>query len=948
MLEDPASLIAHCPLGGTHLHGSHAPPETLVLRRLDEAVAASPDAVALEQNGQALTYAEFDALVDAYAAGCVDQGVQPGDLVIVWQKRSIETVAAIWGILRAGACFVPFPANAPPGRIRSIAERHGIRFAMSDEPGLSGLTCIKRGASKPQRLDISPGDLAYVIFTSGSTGEPKGVEVDHAGLASYAGWAAREHPGDYALHSSIGFDLTITSLFVPLIGGHRLKVYPETGETDLAILDVFREDAVDVVKLTPAHLNLVIAETNRISRIHTLILGGEALMTDLAERASGLHPSGLTIANEYGPTEAVVGAMLHRFDKDADTSATVSIGRPADGVTIAVLDKGGNPTPAGVTGEIHIAGRLARGYHQRADLTQERFVEIDGKRYYRTGDLARVEPDKRVTFLGRDGDQLSIQGVRIEPEEVAVEILKVSGVSAVHVGVLQAPPLYEPASSGCVRCGLSVQAPGGSQTADGICQTCLQYDEIRDRAAVYFKTPKALHDEIQNMRARRTGNYDVIMLLSGGKDSTYALYRLAEMTGDILCLTLDNGFLSDEAKANIRAVAEDLNLDHRFMDTKAMNEIFLDSISRFSNVCQGCFKTIYSLALKVARQEGIPAIATGLSRGQFFETRLTPELFQSGPVTAEALDKMVEEARRSYHRAKDAVALNLGFPDEDDPQIFEEITFLDIYRYIDVPVSEIYRTLSARGWKRPRDTGRSTNCRINDLGIFVHTAREGYHNYAVPYAWDVRLGAKTREEAMAELQDEIDPKGIEALMDEVGLDPDARADGSKDQLVAWYAGSVDPQTVRGALRGRLAPEYMPDRLVQIPSLPLTANGKIDPSRLPNPRRYQRLQDRYEPPLPGAEELLAGIIARELKIPKVGAKEAYHELGGDSLSAIRIAAQATQQGLVISAADIFRHQTVQAIAAEAEDKKIPAVPADPEKLLTLDASALSAIQRALGS
>jgi len=139
-------------------------------------------------------------------------------------------------------------------------------------------------------------------------------------------------------------------------------------------------------------------------------------------------------------------------------------------------------------------------------------------------------------------------------------------------------------------------------------------------------------------------------LLSGGKDSTYMLGRLADMGLKVLAFTLDNGYISEQAKANIRRVVTTLGVDHVFGSTPAMNEIFVDSLKRHSNVCQGCFKTIYTLAMNTAKEKKIPFLFTGLSRGQFFETRLTEDLFREKRVDLVQIDQTVMEAPGSAKR----------------------------------------------------------------------------------------------------------------------------------------------------------------------------------------------------------------------------------------------------------------------------------------------------------
>lgn len=885
-----------------------------------------------------LSHAELASLSDRFASALVALGVSPDRPVAICARRSLRLPAAVLGVLKAGGCFVPLATDTPPDRVAAIlnrlkpaaiiADAAGRALLPSDTAPLLALEAdLPEGTTAP-----GPGSLAYVIFTSGSTGTPKGVEVAHDAFARYIDWVARSHgpqgPTDMPLCSALGFDLTLTALFVPLVTGGAIHVYPETpGGTDLAILDVFAQDAVDVVKLTPAHLALAVAQGSPVRRISTLILGGENLTTALCRKARARLGAHLTLANEYGPTEAVVGCMLHRFNPATDTGANVPIGQPADGMTIAILDKGGNPVPAGVVGEIHIGGnRLARGYYHDPDQTAAVFRPDPfgtGPKLYASGDLARLCPDGTVNYLGRADQQLKLSGVRIEPAEVEAALLSHDAVSAAHV-LAWTPGTGKAAR--CTRCGLSDTVPNVTLDVEGICDICRAFEGIRDAAQAYFDTPEGLQAELARARARKTGKHDAIMLLSGGKDSAYALYRLADLTRDVLVLTLDNGFLSEGAKDNIRRMTADLGLEHRFLTTPAMNEIFRDSLQRFSNVCQGCFKTIYALALKVARDEGIPAIVTGLSRGQFFETRLTPDLFRGRTPSRAEIEAVVLRARKAYHGMDDSVARLLGTHEFLDEEVLEEIRFIDLYRYIDVPVSEIYRFLDTHApWVRPGDTGRSTNCLINDLGIHVHSRREGYHNYALPYAWDVRLGHKTRDEALRELDDDIDPAKAEALLAQIGLE--ARAlPPRRSGLVAYVAGDVDPAELRAHLAARLPREMMPRHLVRLSALPLTANGKVDRAALPRPDPVLSTPDSArEPAETATERALLEIYQRILGREDFGVTDNFYDIGGESIAAIQIALAAGEAGLAVGSTAVFEHQTIRTLA-QAVDGATPVQPA----------------------
>ncbi|WP_051287456.1 non-ribosomal peptide synthetase [Paenibacillus taiwanensis] len=268
--------------------------------------------------------------------------------------------------------------------------------------------------------------LAYVIYTSGSTGKPKGVMVEQRGLSHYIAWArgayVKQAEETFALYSSIAFDLTITSLFVPLTGGHRLVIYGDELTIDVILRRIMTERQVTIVKLTPAHLTLLPDMDITTSAVHSFIVGGEELSASIAARISKSWPIPLAIYNEYGPTETVVGCMLHQFDEQTDTGFGVPIGKPIVNTAIYVLDASRRLVPPGVIGEIYIGGAgVARGYWQRDKLTSERFVLNpfrSNERMYRTGDLARINSHGLMEYVGRVDHQVKINGYRIELGEI--------------------------------------------------------------------------------------------------------------------------------------------------------------------------------------------------------------------------------------------------------------------------------------------------------------------------------------------------------------------------------------------------------------------------------------------------------------------------------------------------------------------------------------------------
>jgi amino acid adenylation domain-containing protein len=403
-------------------------------------------------------------------------------------EHSIEAVVAILGVLKSGAAYVPVDAATPEGRIAIILKDISsgtdgrppvaitqARLQSVIPPNLADIFVLDAdfGSILNQPLSAQPSaatsdGTAYIIFTSGSTGAPKGVEIEHRSLVNYIWWAARVYcSGErlaWPLFSSLAFDLTVTTLFTPLVTGGRVVVYlGDTGVQSLVVLKVIDDNAVDIIKLTPAHLAMIRDHNLESTRLRKFIVGGEDFKTELARDITKAIPHPIEIYNEYGPTEATVGCMIHRFDIDRDQSASVPIGVPAANAGIYVLSKVYQPTPPGIVGEMLIAGDgLARGYFNRPDLTNERFCMVTDPRdqfsmlrLYRTGDLARWNFEGRLEFLGRADHQVKIGGARIELGEIEARLLKHLHVSECAVVAITGsgaePATQEMAQSGYVE-----------------------------------------------------------------------------------------------------------------------------------------------------------------------------------------------------------------------------------------------------------------------------------------------------------------------------------------------------------------------------------------------------------------------------------------------------------------------------------------------------------------
>jgi microcystin synthetase protein McyA len=418
-------------------------PAHLCTHQLFERQAAlTPESVAAVCGERRISYRELDREANQVAHRLRALGVGPETRVGLCVERTLELPAGLLGILKAGGAYVPLDPALPQERLAFILNDAGVRVLLTTEK-LAGrfqsadLTVLRldgdRGIlpsipANPPEVAVWPENPAYVIYTSGSTGRPKGVVIPHRGLTNYLCWCTGKYEvaaGDGApVHSSISFDLTVTSLLSPLLAGRSVFLLPDdpSGET---LSQAMAAEDFSLVKLTPAHLELL---RHRLSpqeaaRTRALVIGGEALTGEALSFWTANAP-GTRLFNEYGPTETVVGCSVHEVPGGEEISGPVPIGRPAANARLYVLDSYLLPALVGTPGEICIGGDgLARGYLGQPALTAEKFIPAPfdgeaGSRLYRTGDLGRHLPDGNLEFLGRIDHQVKVRGYRIELGEI--------------------------------------------------------------------------------------------------------------------------------------------------------------------------------------------------------------------------------------------------------------------------------------------------------------------------------------------------------------------------------------------------------------------------------------------------------------------------------------------------------------------------------------------------
>jgi len=416
-------------------------------------VERAPERLAVEIAGRRLTFGELDAAANRLAHYLRRQGVGREDRIAICLTASPEMVVALLGVLKAGAAYLPLDARHPRERLESILLDAAPRVVLTEErlAALVGLRqrtilldvereAIERESDRAPQEWASGENLAYILYTSGSTGSPKGVSVTHRGLVNYLTWCTSAYAMADGLgapvHSPIGFDLTVTSLWGPLLSGRTVTLVPE--EQGIEGLAATLRGAVDfsLVKITPSHLSALahwLAPQAAAGRTGVMVIGGEAL---LAEQLAfwRAHAPGMRIINEYGPTEAVVGCCTYEVTPELPAKGKVPIGRPIANAAIYVLDGGLRPVAVGLPGEIFIGGvGLARGYLAQPVMTAERFVPdpfgtTAGGRLYRSGDVARFRPDGELEYLGRNDDQVKVRGHRMELGEIEACLQRHAGV----------------------------------------------------------------------------------------------------------------------------------------------------------------------------------------------------------------------------------------------------------------------------------------------------------------------------------------------------------------------------------------------------------------------------------------------------------------------------------------------------------------------------------------
>ena len=413
-----------------------------------------PEQEALVACDASYSYKEMDELTNRIANGLRQQGVESGDRIALLLPRTSRLILSMFGVMKAGAAYIPCDPDYPEDRIKLILEDSEARFIITTKDRLNTVPSDKaidveelvnyQLSTVNCQLSITPDDLAYLIYTSGSTGRPKGVMLRHEGICNYL----YGHPGNVFANAvltdatrilsvtTISFDAALQDIGMAYYNGKTLILATEEqANNPLELAQLIKEQHIDMVSGTPSRWQTWLTSNDfcqAIGGVKICRAGGEKYPQQLLDQLRSTTKARLF--NCYGPTEITVASN----NAELTNATLITVGKPQLNVKEFIVDADGNELPVGVVGELYIGGKgVARGYNNLEEMTREHFVDYHGERIYKSGDYAKWLPNGNVVILGRTDHQIKLRGLRIELGEVENAILQVDGVKQVVVTIRQ-------------------------------------------------------------------------------------------------------------------------------------------------------------------------------------------------------------------------------------------------------------------------------------------------------------------------------------------------------------------------------------------------------------------------------------------------------------------------------------------------------------------------------
>ncbi|MEU5980022.1 amino acid adenylation domain-containing protein [Streptomyces sp. NPDC047315] len=936
------------------------------------------DAVAVVAGDREVSYGELDVWTNRLAHWLIEQGVGPERLVGLALPRSLELVAAILAVGKAGGAYLPIDPEFPPERVEfMLADASPVLVVDSEALARD----VERHPRTAPAVTASASNTAYVMYTSGSTGVPKGVAVTHSGIASLAETLVERcgvRPGSRVLQfSSLGFDALVWEFVLAFPSGATLVVPPP----DRLVGEQLGHElsGVSHALVVPSVLATVPEDfAQRTPDLEMLAVCGEACAPELVSRWA----PGRWMVNAYGPTESTASATV----SDPFTGSAAPIGRPVLNTRVYVLDDGLGLAPPGVAGELYIAGAgLARGYLGRFGLTAERFVADPwgpaGSRMYRTGDVARWNRHGQLEFRGRADEQVKIRGFRVEPGEVESALAR-------HPQVAQAAVITREDQPGDKRLvgyvvAATPQEPGAGAQVDEWREL---YDSVYSASAdaefgedftgwnsAYSGEPIPL-DEMREWRGAavdRIRAFGPRRVLEIGVGSGLLLSQLAGEVGeywgtDLSPVVVER--LADQvrragpaARVELRCQAADdvSGLPRGHFDTVVLNSVVqyfpnddyltrvltgaLELLAPGGRIVVGDVRHLQSLRMlktaiqHAAHQDAPPSeVRAAVEHAVLVEKELVvdPEFFTALAAVDEhiaGVDVRLKSGRAHneltryryevvLHKAPvDVVTLDAAARvawGRDVTTLDELADRHETVRVVGVPNARVAAEAAAARNLSAGGPERATGPDLDPQEVVDWAAARGW---GAVVTWSA--GSVESFDAVVLPSGPISGQALSGVFTAPGT-PGRRLVNDP----AGSRGTAELTTsLRGYLRERL-PEYMvPAAVMVVGHLPLTVNGKLDRAALPDPD-YAR-SSRYRAPGTPQEEVLCGLFAEVLGAPLVGLDDSFFDLGGHSLLATRLVSRVrTVLGVELPIRAVFHAPTVGGLARQLTEGTADARPA----------------------
>jgi amino acid adenylation domain-containing protein/non-ribosomal peptide synthase protein (TIGR01720 family)/FkbM family methyltransferase len=852
--------------------------------------AKTPDAIAVLYGKSTLSYKQLDEASDSMASYLLSTcDVHTDDLVGILMGRSEKMIIAILGILKSGAAYVPVDPDYPGTRKQYIIEDTAMKVLITEMDYLFELEYytgniiamdvqldILETVEKPRETDIRPGDPVYVIYTSGSTGQPKGCIITHGNLSNYIQWAVNYYFSaldsiDFCFFTSLSFDLTVTSLFCPLISGGKISIYGQQEDPSKILEHAFgSNDGINCIKLTPSHVNILEHSPIRSSSILFAILGGEEVNPRQVGILRKISPS-IRVFNEYGPTETTVGCIVKELEEDKP----IVIGRPISGTAIYILDKYGTPSPIGIPGEICITGKgVARGYLNKPELTNQKFVPNafrHGDSIYKTGDLGKWLPSGDIEFLGRMDDQVKIRGYRIELGEIASAMMRHKDIGEAVVlakkdkeGNTSLVAYYVPAMEKPVDARSTL--PEGAR----LHKVSEDYDFYAyNKTELEFVYKEVFVEECyldHGMVIPENGcivdvgaNMGIFSVFAGMQAKSVKIYSFEPLPPTFELLKLNTSLYDG---------------DYHIFNIGLSDKEETVTFSYFPNA------TV--LSGRYVENDEITSIVKN--------TILNRETEARDMLTEEDMSELLTDRLVTQKYACKLKTLT---------QIIEEnhIDRID-YLKIDVEKSEmdVLNGIAGKDWSKIRQIAievHDVGGRLDQICGLLES-----HGFVIGF----------KQNAYLENTGLYD---VYAISRETLARPYRKAEKNKKAQIRTPELVSD---IKEFLLNELPAYMIPSQVVALDSFPLTANGKIDKKNLPDPEEAGSASVKeYIAPGTEIERELISACKQVLKKERIGLQDDFFTLGGDSIKSIQIVSRLRQSGYVITIQDIMRYPLISDMA-----------------------------------